>query len=131
MSFNQTITPKSLNNNNQKHWSKSIQNLFKTLNLYIFCIQKLFKSKLCIIMKVQEMLSNSYIYTKTVPTVHNLYQIQIEKSLKLVKYVFLQMRKRYKLYKSYTIDKIYTNVNWIVCGCQCKFFVYTKTLKKQ
>ena len=38
----------------------------------------MFKSKLCIIMKVQEMLSNSYIYTKTVPTVHNLYQIQIE-----------------------------------------------------
>ena len=57
----------------------------------------MFKSKLYIIMKVQEMISNSYIYTKTVPTVHNLYQIQIEMSLKLVKYVFLQMRTRYKL----------------------------------
>ena len=31
------------------------KNLYKTLTLYIFCIQKLYKSKFCMIMNAQKM----------------------------------------------------------------------------
>ena len=37
-----------------KNCTKWIPKLYKTLNLYIFCIQRLYKSKLFMIMNVQE-----------------------------------------------------------------------------
>ena len=46
--------------------------------------------------------SNSYIYTKIVETVQNLYKVQTKNSLKLEMYVFCTYKPMYKLYKTYT-----------------------------
>ena len=47
-------------------------------------------------------ISNSYIHTKNVQTVQNLYKVQTEKSLKVEMYVFLDVQTIYKLSKTYT-----------------------------
>ena len=52
------------------------------------CIQRLYKSKFCMIMNVKKCTSNSYIYTKNVQTAKNLYKVQTKNSLKLEMYVF-------------------------------------------
>ena len=54
-----------------KNCTKWIPKLYKTLNLYIFCIQRLYKSKLCMIKKYTP---NSYIYTKKKKKKYKLYK---------------------------------------------------------
>ena len=46
--------------------------------------------------------SNSYIYTKNIQTVQNLYKVQTKNGLKLEMYVFLYIQTMYKLNKTYT-----------------------------
>ena len=81
--------------------------LYKTLNFYIFCIQKLYKSKFCMIM-YKKCTSNSYIYTKNVQTVKNLYKVPTKNGSKLEMLCFLYIHTMCKLYK------IYTNVNCVI-----------------
>ena len=49
--------------------------------------------------------SNSYIYTKNVQTVQNLYKVQTKNGLKLEMYVFC-IQTMYKLYKTYTTSQL-------------------------
>ena len=72
----------------QKYCTKAIQNLYKTLNLYIFCIQRLYKSKCSLIMNVQKMyIKFLYIYQK----MYKLYKTCTKCILKMtwtLKYMF-------------------------------------------
>ena len=56
--------------------------------MHIFCIQRLYKSKFCMIMNVQEIHQIATYIQKNVQTVQNLYNIQTKNSLKLEICVF-------------------------------------------
>ena len=106
-----------------KNCTKWIPELYKTLNLYIFCIQRSYKSKLCMIIMYKKYTSNSYIYTKKIYKLQNLYKVQTKNGFKLEMFVFctnstkpIQFKQQpetafvcflytetmHKLYKTYT-----------------------------
>ena len=107
-----------------KSYTKCIQT-FEILNLYIFCIQKLYKSKFCLIMNVQKM------YIKF-----------------LYIYIYIYIQKMYKLYKTCTKFglKADWNLMYVFCSYKqctnyakpiqlanwnglCMFFVHTCNVK--
>ena len=87
-----------------KTYTKCIQKLYKTLNLHIFCTQRLYKSKFCMIITVYTKNVHhisTYTYIKNVQTVHNLYKSLDQKWLEL-EICFLYIQTMYRLYKAYT-----------------------------
>ena len=70
--------------------------------------------------------SNSYINTKNVQTVHNLYKVHTKNSLKLEMYVFC-IQTMYKLYKTYTISSLKWPLYVFCTYTQCKN--YTKCIQ--
>ena len=82
-----------LPNNFYKIYTKCVQELYKTPNLYIFCAQRLYKSKFCIIMNVRKCTSNFYIYGKIVQPVRKLYEARTKNRLKLKMYVLCTYKK--------------------------------------
>ena len=95
-----------------KNCTKWIPKLYKTLNLYIFCIQRSYKSKLCMIMNVQEIyIKFLHIYKKNIQTT-KLVQSSDQKRLQTWNVCFL-----YKQYKTNTIQA----ATW---NSLCMFFVH-------
>ena len=107
-----------------KNCTKWIPKLYKTLNLYIFCIQRSYKSKLCMIMNAQEIyIKFLHTYKKNIQTTKLQYKVQTKNGFKLEMFVFctnstkpIQFKQQpetafvcflytetmHKLYKTYT-----------------------------
>ena len=83
------------------NYTKCIQKLCKTLNLSIFCIQRLHKSKFLYDNECTKNVHQISTYIqKNVQTVQNLYKVQTKNGLKIKK-CFLYIQTMYKLYKTY------------------------------
>ena len=68
--------------------------------MYKFCIQRLYKSKFCMIMNVQNMYIKFLHIYKKVQTVQNF--CIYKQCTKYTKHVFCTYKIMYKLYKTYT-----------------------------
>ena len=121
-----------------KNCTKWIPKLYKTLNLYIFCIQRSYKSKLCMIMNVQEIyIKFLHIYKKNIQTTklvqssdqkrlqtwnvfctNSTKPIQFKQQPETAFVCFLYTETMHKLYKTYT------NVNWIIYSATDVCFLY-------
>ena len=106
-----------------KSYTKCIQKLYQTLSLYIFCMQRLHKSKFCKIMNVQ----NMYIKFPHSTTMWMLYRtctkfrLKAAWNLKCMLFVYTTQN----IYTTQYVHKYHSNH---ICGCWCMFFVCTKTL---
>ena len=80
----------------------------------MFCIQKLYKSKL-----------HDNECTKNVQIVQNLYKVQTKNGLKLEMHVFCTYKTLYKLYKTYTTSYLKWPL-YVFCRYkQCTYKMYT------
>ena len=106
-----------------KSYTKCIQKLYQTLSLYIFCMQRLHKSKFCKIMNAQ----NMYIKFPHSTTMWMLYRtctkfrLKAAWNLKCMFFVYTTQN----IYTTQYVHKYHSNH---ICGCWCMFFVCTKTL---
>ena len=99
------------------NYTKCIQKLCKTLNLCIFCIQRLHKSKFLYDNECTKNVHQISTYIqKNVQTVQNLYKVQTKNGLKIKKYVFCT----YKQCTNYYTKPIKL-ANW---NCLLLFYVH-------
>ena len=99
-----------------KSYTKCIRKLYKTLKLYLFCIQILYKLKFCMIMNIQKMCIKFLHIYKKCTNCTKLVHSSNQKRFEIWNVCFLFMQIMYKLYKTIKV------ANW---NSLCMFFVHT------